>query len=118
VYQTILFFWSLWVADDLLCGRIIRILPPLVGPIAVGDAVGVGTARSKFGLGGRRGFRYPLGNILSAFGRGRTGLLLLVQAGLAMDLHVLQQVGMRAMVMALLGSVLPTIIGTLLAYSR
>jgi hypothetical protein len=60
VYQTILFFWSLWVADDLLCGRIIRILPPLVGPIAVGDAVGVGrTARSMFGLDGRRGFSIP-----------------------------------------------------------
>jgi Kef-type K+ transport system membrane component KefB len=47
-------------------------------------------------------FRYPVG-ILGIVGE--VGLvMLLVQAGLPMDLHELQQVGMRAMVMALLGS--------------
>jgi Kef-type K+ transport system membrane component KefB len=90
------------------------ILPPLVGQIAVGMLV---WGPHGLGLGWMddAAFRFPLG-ILGILGE--VGLvLLLVQAGLAMDLHVLQQVGMRAMVMALLGSVLPTIIGTVLAYS-
>jgi Kef-type K+ transport system membrane component KefB len=114
VYQTIWFLLSLWLAGDLLCGRIIRILPPLVGQIAVGMLV---WGPHGLGLGWMDddAFRFPLG-ILSILGE--VGLvLLLVQAGLAMDLLVLQHVGMRAMVMALLGSVLPTVIGTVLAYS-
>jgi Kef-type K+ transport system membrane component KefB len=107
VYQTILFFLSLYLAGDLLCGRIIRILPPLVGQIGMGM------------VWGPHGFNWIDTAFLAPLSiLGEVGLvLLLCQAGLNMDIKVLQQVGPRAMVMALLGSILPTMIGTLLAYT-
>jgi hypothetical protein len=66
--------------------------------------VGRSNCRGNLGLGWMddAAFRFPVG-ILGIVGE--VGLvLLLVHAGLAMDLPVLQQVGMRVMVMALLGS--------------
>jgi hypothetical protein len=87
VYQKIL---SLWLASDLLCGRIIRVRPPLVGQITVAMLV---WRPHGLGLGWMddEAFRFPLGKLVIL---GEVGLvLLLFQAGLAMDLHVLQQVG-------------------------
>jgi hypothetical protein len=94
------FSWSLWLAADLLSGRIIRILTTIGRSNCLGGCCWCG---GPHGLGlGRmddEAFRYPLGNILGILGE--VGLVLLfVQAGLAMDLHVLQQVGMRAIVIS------------------
>ena len=105
IYQSMVFLLALYVCGDFLCGKVIRIVPPLVGQIAVGILVGphgwdlVSDASSCWPLLGELGL-----------------VLMLCQAGLEMDFEVLQAVGPRGAFMALVGSILPSSIGFLLAH--
>jgi Kef-type K+ transport system membrane component KefB len=103
LYRSFLFLICLFLAGDVLCGRFLRIVPSLVGQIAVGVIFGP--------------------QVLDWLPRewqtlGEIGLvLLLVQAGLEMDFDTLQKIGPRGGVMAVVGSILPISIGFLLSYT-
>lgn len=105
LYRSMVFLLALYMSGDIFCGKLIKIVPPLVGQIGMGimlgphglDWLGIHTTRC-----------WPL--------LGELGLvLMLCQAGLEMDLEVLQAVGPRGACMALVGSLLPSSIGFLLA---
>ena len=104
LYRSMVFLLALYVCGDILCGKLIRIVPPLVGQIGMGILLG------PHGL-----------DLIGSYTRcwpllGELGLvLMLCQAGLEMDLQVLQAVGPRGAFMALVGSILPSSIGFLLA---
>jgi Kef-type K+ transport system membrane component KefB len=100
LYVAILFFACLYLAGDVVCRRWLRIVPPLVGQILVGIAFGpeglnvLPDASSTFVL---------LGNL---------GLcLLILQAGLEMDVGILRLIGPRGVWIAIVGSILPIGIG-------
>jgi Kef-type K+ transport system membrane component KefB len=104
LYRSMLFLLLLYIMGDILCGKIIKIIPPLVGQIGMGMILGPHVLAFVPDIVG-----WPY--------LGEVGLvLLLCQAGLEMDFDVLRQVGPRGAVMALVGSILPTSLGFLLAY--
>jgi Kef-type K+ transport system membrane component KefB len=110
LYRLLCFLVCLYVDGDVVCQRGLRIVPALVGQIVVGLVFGpdVGnwflTEESSAQL------------MLST--AGQLGLvLMLCQAGSQMDLALLQQTGIRSVVMAVTGSILPTAIGFGLAYT-
>jgi len=105
LYRSMVFLLSLWICGDFICGEIIRLVPPLVGQIAVGIALG------PYGLDLLESQSDCWPNL------GELGLvLMLCQAGMEMDFEVLQVVGPRGALMALVGSILPSTIGFLIAY--
>jgi Kef-type K+ transport system membrane component KefB len=104
LYRSMLYLLALYIAGDLICGKFLKVIPPLVGQIGMGMLLGPqGLAWVPSTT------NWPL--------LGELGLvLLLCQAGLEMDFDVLKQVGPRGAFMALVGSLLPTSIGFGLAY--
>ena len=76
LYRSMLFLLLLYVTGDILCGKLIRIVPPLVGQIAIGMVLGPHVLQFVPDLG------WPY--------LGEIGLILLLcQAGLEMDFEVL-----------------------------
>lgn len=104
LYQSLLFLLSLYLAGDVLCRRCSRIVPSLVGQIAVGVALGPAVADFV---------PVPEAWVLL----GNIGLVLLIcEAGLDMNLEILRKIGIRGIVMAVIGSILP--IGFAMIISR
>jgi Kef-type K+ transport system membrane component KefB len=103
LYRSMLFLIALYMAGDVLCGRFLRIVPSLLGQIAVGVIFGP----------------YVLDWVSSEWQiLGEIGLvLLLCQAGLEMDFETLKAIGPRGVVMAIVGSILPMSIGFTLSYT-
>jgi Kef-type K+ transport system membrane component KefB len=101
LYRSLLFLIALYIAGDLLCGRFLRIVPSLVGQIAVGVIFG------PYVLD----WVSPEWQILGEIGL----VLLLCQAGLEMDFETLQAIGPRGGIMAIVGSILPMTIGFVLS---
>jgi Kef-type K+ transport system membrane component KefB len=103
LYRSLLFLIALYLAGDVLCGQFLRIVPSLVGQIAVGVIFG------PYVLD----WVSPEWQIL-----GEIGLILLIcQAGLEMDFETLQAIGPRGGIMAIVGSILPMSIGFVLSYT-
>ncbi len=99
LYATLLFCLGLFLAGDVVCKRCLRIVPPLVGYIVTGVLLGP------------EGFDFvpfPAAWVLL----GNLGLvLLMIQAGLEMDLLTLKRVGVRGFFMAIAGSIMPISVG-------
>ena len=107
LYRTFCFLVCLYVFGDLLCQKCLRIVPPLVGQIVVGLV---------FGPAGADWLITPSAHLMLSVA-GELGLvLMLCQAGCQMDLPLLQRTGVRSVIMAITGSLLPTAIGFCLAY--
>ena len=109
LYAIMLFFLSLYLVGDCFCSRILKIVPSLVGYILVGIAFGP----EGFGL-------LSIGGINSAVETlvvlGNLGLvLLIVQAGVEMEYETLRIVGLRGVIIAIVGTILPVSIGTAIA---
>ena len=101
LYGTIVFLGALFLLGDVVCQKCLRIVPSLVGHIVVGMVLGP------------EGFDWIQPSPEQWVLLGNLGLLLLiVQAGLEMDIQVLRLVGLRGVVIAVVGSVLPISIGT------
>jgi len=106
LYMSMVYLLALLIAGDLICGKVIKIVPPLVGQILMGIVFG------PHGLDLISAYLVESWPLL-----GELGLVLMrCQAGLEMDFEVLQSVGPRGAFMALVGSILPTAVGFLLAY--
>lgn len=106
LYQSMLYLLALYIVGDVLCGKVLRLIPPLVGQIAVGLLLGP------------HGLNWINANMIQCWPIvGELGLVLMMcQAGLEMDFYILKAVGPRGALMALVGSILPTTIGFLLAH--
>jgi len=105
LFATLVFLLALFLLGDVVCRRIFRIVPPLVGYIVIGTSMG------PEGLNWipHVGAWVILGNL---------GLVLLIaQAGLEMDLDILKQIGLRGFVSAVVGLILPISIGMLLSWA-
>ncbi|GAX13958.1 hypothetical protein FisN_5Lu154 [Fistulifera solaris] len=103
LYAMLLFCLIMFLLGDVFCKRCLKVVPPLVGYILTGILLGP----EGFDL-----VPVPKAWVLL----GNLGLvLLMVQAGLEMDLAILQQVGARGFVMAIVGSILPISIGMFLS---
>ncbi len=100
LYATILFLVSLYIAGDVICKRWLRIVPSLVGQILVGIAFG---PQALNVLPDASSTLVLLGNV------GLT--LLILQAGLEMDVGILRLIGPRGVYIAIVGSILPIGIG-------
>lgn len=100
-YHALLFFISLYVVGDIICGRLLYMVPPLVGHITVGIIFGP----------------YVLDIIPSSWiTLGNLGLaLLLCHAGINTDVNILRVIGPRSFLMAIVGTILPVGIGIILA---
>jgi len=100
LYAAILFFVCLYIAGDVICRRWLKIVPSLVGQILVGIAFGpqgldvLPDTSSTFVLLGNMGL-----------------VLLILQAGLEMDVGILRLIGPRGVWIAIVGSILPIGIG-------
>lgn len=106
LYRSMLYLLALFLAGDIVCGKFLRVIPPLVGHIAMGILLG---PHALDVVPAVMTLAWPI--------LGELGLvLMLCQAGLEMDLEVLQAVGPRGALMALVGSILPSTIGFLIAY--
>ncbi|CAB9520765.1 Na(+)/H [Seminavis robusta] len=105
-FRCMLYLLALYVAGDIVCGKILRVIPPLVGHIGMGILLGP------------NGYDFVPSSMVAAWPiLGELGLvLMLCQAGLEMDFQVLRAVGPRGAFMALVGSILPTLIGFLLSF--
>jgi len=105
LYLTMVWLASLYLVGDVVCRRILKIVPSLVGHILVGIAFGP------------QGFDWvrpspPETWVLL----GNLGLVLLIlQAGLEMEYDILRLVGLRGIIIAVIGSILPISIGTAIA---
>jgi Kef-type K+ transport system membrane component KefB len=100
-----LFFLVLYLVGDCFCGRVLKIVPSLVGYILVGIA---------FGPEGFDLICVPYAETFVILGN--LGLvLLIVQAGLEMDYDTLKLVGLRGVIIAVVGTILPVTIGTAIA---
>ena len=105
LYSTLIFGLLLFILGDVICKRLLRIVPSLVGYIITGIILG------------------PEGYDIIPFVDtwvmlGNVGLTLLItQAGLEMDLQILKLIGIRGFVMAIIGSILPISIGMFVAWS-
>lgn len=100
LYAALLFFVSLYIAGDVICRRWLRIVPPLVGQILVGIAFGP----EGWDVLPDTSFTFVL--------LGNVGLVLLIlQAGLEMDIGILRLIGPRGVWIAIVGSILPIGIG-------
>lgn len=101
LYLTLVFFAALWLVGDVLCSRFLRVVPSLVGHIAVGI------------LFGPEGLNLIRPSPEQYVVLGNLGLLMIImQAGLEMDYQTLKRVGSRGVVIAIVGSILPILIGT------
>lgn len=95
LYQMMCFFLLLFGMGDVLCQRILRIVPSLVGYIVTGVLLGPE---------GWNWIPIPEAWVLL----GNIGLVLfMTQAGLEMDLGILKKIGPRGCIMAIVGSILP-----------
>lgn len=105
LFAVLIFFLLLFILGDVVCRRGLRIVPPLVGYIATGVALG------------------PEGLDWIPFEQawvmlGNLGLVLLIaQAGLEMDLDILKKIGVRGFVMAVVGSIMPISLGMLISWA-
>lgn len=105
LFAVLIFFLVLFLLGDVVCRRFLRIVPPLVGYIATGVAMG------------------PEGLDVIPFEEawvmlGNLGLVLLIaQAGLEMDLETLKKIGARGFIMAVVGSILPISFGMLISWA-
>lgn len=107
LYRTFCYLLCLYMAGDVLCQRGLRIVPALVGQIVVGLV---------FGPDGADWLVTDAAHVMLSMA-GQLGLvLMLCQAGSQMDLALLRQTGLRSVVMAVTGSLLPTAIGFGLAW--
>ena len=112
LYGIMLFFLALYLVGDCFCHKVFKILPPLVGYILVGIAFGPEGWDLLSGNGDCNGAAETLVVL------GNLGLtLLMVQAGLEMDYEVLRKVGLRGVVIAVVGTLLPVTIGTLISWN-
>jgi Kef-type K+ transport system membrane component KefB len=101
LYMTLVFLASLWLVGDVVCRRCLKIVPSLVGHIAVGIVFGP------------EGFDVVQPSPEQWVLLGNLGLLMLIlQAGLEMDFQTLKLVGPRGVIIAIIGSILPISIGT------
>jgi Kef-type K+ transport system membrane component KefB len=108
LYRYFLFLLSLYVVGDLVCQRLLRIVPSLVGQIAVGILWGPFVLQDSW-------FQVPSPTSWTTFGD--LGLVLFIcQAGLEMDLPTLEAIGLRGTLMAIVGSIVPISLGTLIAF--
>ena len=105
LYAAMLFFLVLHLVGDCICARVLQIVPALVGYILVGIAFGP------------EGFDLLSTCAVRTFALlGNLGLILLiVQAGLEMDYNILRLVGLRGVVIAIFGTILPVTIGSAVA---
>ena len=104
LYTLLLYGLCLLVGGKLASALTRHIVPPLVGEIIVGIVFGPYV------------WDVLPNSVLRVLGE--VGLvLLLCQAGINMEFDVLRKVGIRAAVMALCGSLLPSCIGFILAYT-
>jgi Kef-type K+ transport system membrane component KefB len=105
LYFLLWFFVWLYIAGDVICRQWLRIVPSLTGQILLGMALGPDGWNSV--LPEPSGVTYPalvlLGNIGLA--------LLILQAGLEMDVGILRLIGPRGVWIAIVGSILPIGIG-------
>lgn len=105
LFESWVFFLALFAIGDVFCRRVLRVVPPLVGYIMVGMTLGP----EGFGWVPYEEAWVLLGNL---------GLVLLIaQAGLEMDLVVLKKIGLRGIIIAVVGSVLPISLGMLLSWA-
>jgi Kef-type K+ transport system membrane component KefB len=106
LFDVFLFLVVLYVMGDVICQRGLKIVPPLVGYIATGVALGP------------EGWNWIPMNPTSWVLLGNLGLvLLIVQAGLEMDLKILEKIGVRGFIIAIVGSILPIALGMLLSWA-
>ena len=105
LFNTLIFFLVQFLLGDVICRRGLRVVPPLVGYIIAGVILGP------------EGFDFvPLTEAWVLLGN--LGLvLLIVQAGLEMDLDILRKIGIRGCIMAFVGSVLPISLGMLISWA-
>ena len=105
LFNTLIFFLVQFLLGDVVCRRGLRVVPPLVGYIITGVILGP------------EGLDYvPLTEAWVLLGN--LGLvLLIVQAGLEMDLDILRKIGVRGCIMAFVGSVLPISLGMLISWA-
>jgi Kef-type K+ transport system membrane component KefB len=110
LYVIMLFFLVLYLVGDCFCSRVLKIVPSLVGYILVGIAFGP----EGFDLLSIGGSNCAVENFVVL---GNLGLvLLIVQAGLEMDYETLRMVGLRGVIIAIAGTILPVTIGTAIAF--
>lgn len=106
LYGVFLFLVVLYIMGDVVCQRGLKIVPSLVGYIASGVAFGP------------EGWDWVPMDPESWVLLGNLGLVLLItQAGLEMDLEILNKIGVRGFVIAVIGSILPISLGMLLSWA-
>ena len=104
IYQSFVFLACLYLAGDVFCRRCSRIVPSLVGHIAVGVLLGPAVANYV---------SFPESWVMW----GNMGLVLLIcQAGLEMDLDILRLIGIRGVIMAVVGSIMPIGLAMMISY--
>lgn len=109
LYAIMLFFLALYLVGDCFCSRVLKVVPSLVGYILVGIAFGP-EGFDLFSIGSSNG------TVETFVVLGNLGLvLLIVQAGLEMDYKILRIVGLRGVIIAIAGTILPVTIGTAIA---
>ncbi|KAL7569410.1 hypothetical protein ACA910_009597 [Epithemia clementina (nom. ined.)] len=113
LYRIFCFLVCLYVLGDLLCGKGLKIVPALVGQVVVGLVFGPHGA-NWLDTTNSTNTDAPLLLLSMA---GELGLILMLcQAGSQMDLPLLQRTGLRSVIMAVTGSLLPTALGFVLSY--
>ena len=111
LYLIMLFFLVLYLVGDCFCSRVLKIVPSLVGYILVGVAFGP-EGFDLLSIGGGSSCAVETFVVLGNLGL----VLLIVQAGLEMDYETLRMVGLRGVIIAIVGTILPVTIGTVIAF--
>ena len=109
LYATIIFFLVLYLVTDLMCSWVLKVVPSLVGYILVRIAFEPGEF-DLFGLG--------ISNcaVQTFVILGKLELVVLMeQARLEMGYKALRIVGLRGVIIAFAGAILPVTIGTAIA---
>ena len=115
LYVILFFFLVLYLVGDCFCSRVLKIVPSLVGYILVGIAFGP-EGFDLLRIGGNDNNDNNNCGYETLVLLGNIGLvLLIVQAGLEMEYETLRMVGLRGVVIAIIGTVLPVTIGTAIA---